>query len=65
MAGVIEKVFVKVGQSVTAGEVLCVVSAMKMEVKISVPVDAAVVSSIAIPHVGYRVVEGALLMSLK
>jgi len=64
MAGVIEKVHVKAGQSVVAGEVLCVVSAMKMEVKISAPVDA-VVSSITIPHIGYRVVEGALLMSLR
>jgi pyruvate carboxylase len=32
MAGIVEKVAVKVGQSVTAGDLLCVVSAMKMEV---------------------------------
>jgi len=64
MNGVIEKVNVKVGQSVVAGEVLCVVSAMKMEVKISAPADA-VVTTIAIPQIGYRVVEGALLMGLR
>lgn len=33
MAGVVEKVAVKVGQKVSAGDLLCVVSAMKMEVR--------------------------------
>lgn len=64
MSGLIEKVCVKVGQSVSSGDVICVVSAMKMEVKVSAPCDG-IISSIAIPAVGYRVIEGALLMSLK
>lgn len=34
MAGIVEKVAVKVGQKVSAGDLLCVVSAMKMEVHI-------------------------------
>lgn len=64
MAGIVEKVAVKVGQTVAAGDLLCVVSAMKMEVNVSAPADG-VVASIAVPSVGYRVVEGALLVTLK
>lgn len=64
MNGTIEKVLVQVGQSVKAGDVLCTVSAMKMEVKVSAPVDGKV-ASIAVPAPGYRVVEGALLLTLK
>lgn len=64
MAGIVEKVAVKVGQAVSAGDLLCVVSAMKMEVNVSAPADG-VVTSIAVPSVGYRVVEGALLVTLK
>jgi len=64
MAGIVEKVAVKVGQAVAAGDLLCVVSAMKMEVNVSAPADG-VVASIAVPSVGYRVVEGALLVTLK
>lgn len=64
MAGVVEKVAVKAGQAVLAGEVLCVVSAMKMEVKVSAPCDG-IISSITVPAIGYRVVEGALLVTLK
>lgn len=64
MAGIVEKVAVKVGQSVSAGDLLAVVSAMKMEVNVSAPTDG-VVASIAVPSVGYRVVEGALLVTLK
>jgi biotin carboxyl carrier protein len=37
---------------------------MKMEVKVSAPVDGKV-ASIAVPAPGYRVVEGALLLTLK
>ena len=51
MAGIVEKVAVKVGQAVTAGDLLCVVSAMKMEVNVSAPVDG-VVASIAVPNTG-------------
>lgn len=64
MAGVVEKVDVKAGQAVKAGDLLCVVSAMKMEVKVTAPCDG-VVASVAVPNVGYRVVEGALLVTLK
>ena len=51
MAGIVEKVAVKVGQTVSAGDLLCVVSAMKMEVNVSAPGDG-VVESIAVPAVG-------------
>jgi pyruvate carboxylase len=64
MSGTIEKVLVHVGQEVKAGDVLCTVSAMKMEVKVSTPCDGKV-ASIAVPAPGYRVVEGALLVTLK
>lgn len=64
MAGIIEKVLVTPGQQVQAGDVLCTVSAMKMEVKVSAP-RAGIVQSLAIPAPGYRVVEGALLVTLK
>ena len=37
---------------------------MKMEVKVTAPRDAVVVA-VAIPAPGYRVVEGALLFTLK
>jgi pyruvate carboxylase len=64
MAGIIEKVLITPGQQVQAGDVLCTVSAMKMEVKVSAP-RAGIVQSLAIPAPGYRVVEGALLVTLK
>lgn len=64
MSGIIEKVLVKVGQSVQAGDVLYLVSAMKMEVKVTAPCDG-VIASIPVPGPGYRVVEGALLASYK
>ena len=60
MPGTVEKILVKEGQSVKSGDVLCVISAMKMEVKVSAPCDCKI-SSVVIPTVGYRVVEGALL----
>lgn len=34
MPGLVEKMLVKEGQAVSAGDVLCTVSAMKMEVKL-------------------------------
>lgn len=46
-----EKVAVKVGQKVSAGDLLCVVSAMKMEVNVSAPCDGTV-TAIAVPNVG-------------
>jgi len=51
MSGIVEKVLVTVGQVVTAGDVLCVVSAMKMEVKVSAPCDG-IVGGIAVPAPG-------------
>lgn len=62
MPGVIEKLLVKEGQSVAAGDTLLVVSAMKMEVKSTAPFDG-IVSSITVAA-GTRVVEGALLCTL-
>lgn len=47
---------------VAAGDTLCTISAMKMEVKVTAPV-AAKVSKIC-GNVGDKVVEGALLMVL-
>jgi len=64
MPGIIEKLFVKEGDVVKAGDTVCVVSAMKMEVKVTAPADGTI-ASMAIPAVGYRVIEGALLMTLK
>jgi len=63
MPGNVEKILVKVGQSVKAGDTLIVVSAMKMEVKSTAPCDG-IVKSIEW-EVGSRVVEGALLVELK
>ena len=53
----------KEGQLVKAGDVLCIISAMKMEVKVSAPVDGKI--CVEATSVGYRVVEGALLFSFK
>ena len=111
MAGIVEKVEVKAGQQVTAGDLLCVVSAMKMEVSaaaltnvcdgefnhcfswyrsrlpllvmapwplcrcpVLVSTQVVVILSLLLcnallflflPTTGYRVVEGALLVTLK
>lgn len=58
-----EKLLVVAGQSVAAGDTLCTVSAMKMEVKVTAPVDGQIASI----HVelGTRVVDGALLVKMK
>ena len=62
MPGAVEKLLVAEGQRVQAGDVLCTVSAMKMEVKVTALVDGVVASVCAPP--GTRVVEGALLLSM-
>jgi pyruvate carboxylase len=62
MPGIVEKMLVKDGQSVASGDVLCTVSAMKMEVKVTAPFDG-VVASVPAPA-GTRVVEGALLITI-
>ena len=42
MPGVIQKVYVKVGDEVKAGDPLCVLVAMKMENEIRTPIDGVV-----------------------
>jgi pyruvate carboxylase len=63
MPGIIEKMLVAEGHTVKAGDVLCTVSAMKMEVKVTSPRDCKIDSIFA--AAGTRVVEGALILSLK
>ena len=43
MPGVIQKVYVKVGDEVKAGDPLCVLVAMKMENEIRTPIDGVVI----------------------
>jgi pyruvate carboxylase len=59
MPGSIEKILVKNGQKVEAGDTLMIIGAMKMEVKTSAPCSGTV-STISVTT-GARVVEGALL----
>lgn len=62
MPGSVEKVMVKAGEKVSAGDILVTVSAMKMEVKVTAPADG-IVKELHV-DVGIRVVEGALLIRL-
>ena len=62
MPGVVEKVLVCEGAQVEAGDTLVTISAMKMEVKVTAPFSGCV-SNVYV-HVGERVVEGALLVTL-
>lgn len=62
MPGAVEKVLVKAGQNVSAGDILVTISAMKMEVKVTAPQDG-VVKELSV-DVGTRVIEGALLVTL-
>ena len=62
MPGSVEKLLVKEGQVVAAGDTLCTISAMKMEVKVTAPFNAKV-SGLSVAA-GTRVVEGALLLTL-
>jgi pyruvate carboxylase len=62
MPGLVEKILVSEGQSVKAGDVLCTISAMKMEVKITSPVDTVIQTVHSLQ--GARVIEGALLITL-
>ena len=62
MPGSVEKLLVAEGQVVAAGDTLCTISAMKMEVKVTSPFAGKVVGlNVA---AGTRVVEGALLLTL-
>ena len=51
-----------VSQVVSAGDTLCTISAMKMEVKVTAPFDGKVASLSVV--VGTRVIEGALLLTI-
>lgn len=62
MPGVVEKVLVAVGATVSEGDVIAVVSAMKMEVQVKAT-SAGRVASLAVAE-GGKVVEGALIVSL-
>jgi pyruvate carboxylase len=62
MPGAIEKLLVKEGQKVNQGDTLCTVSAMKMEVKVTSPIDGTI-KSLSV-SIGTRVIEGALLMEM-
>ncbi|CAM9310439.1 unnamed protein product [Ectocarpus sp. 6 AP-2014] len=63
MPGVVEKILVEVGSSVSEGEVVAVVSAMKMEVQVKAT-TAGTVASLAVEE-GGKVIEGALIATLK
>lgn len=63
MPGVVEKVLVEVGSFVSEGEVVAVVSAMKMEVQVKAT-TAGTVASLAVEE-GGKVIEGALIATLK
>lgn len=62
MPGVVEKSIVGEGQRVSGGDVLCTISAMKMEVKVTAP-GSGTVKTVNAPA-GTKVVEGALLVTL-
>lgn len=63
MPGVVEKVLVTVGASVSEGEVVAVVSAMKMEVQVKA-LSGGTVTSVSVEESG-KVIEGALMVTLK
>ncbi|CAM9491937.1 unnamed protein product [Ectocarpus fasciculatus] len=63
MPGVVEKVLVEVGSSVSEGEVVAVVSAMKMEVQVKATTGGTV-AALAVEE-GGKVIEGALIATLK
>ena len=63
MPGVIEKVLVSGGDDVKAGDTVMMVSAMKMEVKVTATRDGKI-DTIEAP-IGTRVIEGALLFKMK
>lgn len=62
MPGIVEKILVTQGQQVIAGETLVTISAMKMEVKVSAPVNGKIGALVV--SVGARVVEGALILRM-
>ena len=62
MSGVVDALFVKVGQAVSEGDPIATVSAMKMEVKIVAQADSTV-QSLAVEE-GGKVIGGALIAVL-
>jgi acetyl-CoA carboxylase carboxyl transferase alpha subunit len=68
MPGVIEKILVSANDRVNAGDTLAIVSAMKMEVKVTAPDindgSPMTVTTISV-NPGDQVIEGALVMTLK
>eukprot|EP00903_Cladosiphon_okamuranus_P009747 g9267.t1 len=63
MPGVVEKVLVTVGASVSEGDVVAIVSAMKMEVQVKA-LSGGIVTSVSVEESG-KVIEGALMVTLK
>uniref|UniRef100_A0A0G4GPU4 Lipoyl-binding domain-containing protein n=1 Tax=Chromera velia CCMP2878 TaxID=1169474 RepID=A0A0G4GPU4_9ALVE len=63
MPGQVIELLAHTDDAVKAGDILAVISAMKMEVKVSAPRDGTI-KSISVAHVGAKVVEGALLVTL-
>lgn len=63
MPGVVEKILVAEGAAVSEGDVVAVVSAMKMEVQVKTP-RAGTVASLAVAE-GGKVIEGALMVTLR
>lgn len=63
MPGVVEKVLVTVGASVSEGDVVAVVSAMKMEVQVKA-LSGGTVASVSVEE-SDKVIEGALMVTLK
>lgn len=63
MPGVVEKVLVSVGGSVSEGEVVAIVSAMKMEVQVKA-LSGGTVASVSVEE-SDKVIEGALMVTLK
>lgn len=63
MPGVVEKLLVVEGASVSEGDVVAIVSAMKMEVQVKTT-KAGTVAGLAVAE-GGKVIEGALIANLK
>ena len=63
MPGVVEKVLVAAGASVSEGDVVAIVSAMKMEVQVKA-LSGGTVASVSVEE-GGKVIEGALMVTLK
>lgn len=63
MLGVVEKVLVSEGAAVSEGDVVAVVSAMKMEVQVKATATGSV-GSVSVAE-GGKVIEGALIITIR